>query len=313
MRLIIRKEIMSKEERYIAILQFRCKVLELSGNSFEELFTCVMQQANPNFIQVKPQGKWGDKKNDGFDPTTGTFYQVYAPEDLAATETDAINKLYRDFEGLKAFWPEAGFDVKSFFYVLNDRFKGVGPAILKNVKALDVDNSDISVDIFTAAKLQIVFEDLPEERMMNVVGFIPSADISNLSLSVLHEVISHIMNSKPAPLDAVIPQNPNTLRKIEFNGLSETIANKMLVALINVNAIDDYFNNNNNFLRDDLRDRFNTYYVEAMQEFDDPDSIFMAIYNRALPPSPTKAHSDAVMTLMGYYFECCDIFKSPEQ
>ena len=103
------------------------------------------------------------------------------------------------------------------------------------------------------------------------------------------------------------------LRKIDFNGLSETISSKMLVAPVNVNVIDDYFNNNNNFLRDELRDRFSTYYAEAAQQSDNPDEIFMSIYNRALPKSPTKAHADAVMTLMAYYFECCDIFKTPEQ
>ena len=304
---------MTKEERYISILQFRCKVLQSSGNSYEELFTCVMQQANPNFIQVKPQGRWGDKKNDGFDPTTGTFYQVYAPEDLSSTEDNAINKLNEDFTGLKAFWPQVGYNVQHFFYVLNDRFKGVPPAVLKNVKAVDNNNPDIEVNVFTAADLQAVFQSLNEVQVMNVVGFVPPADISQLSLNVLHDVIQHIMNSAPAPLDAIIPKKPDMMRKIEFNGLSEAISDRMLVALINVNAIDDYFNNNNNFLRDELRDRFNTYYVEAAHELDNPDEIFAAIYNKALPKSPTKAHADAVMTLMAYYFECCDIFKSPEQ
>lgn len=304
---------MTKDERYIATLQFQNKVLKSIGNSYEELFTCVMQQANPNFIPVKPQGSWGDKKNDGFDPTTGTYYQVYAPENLSATEEKAIAKLNEDFNGLKAFWPSAGYEIKHFFYVLNDRFNGVGPAILKNVKALDIDNADISVEVFTTAKLQNIFQQLDDEKMMNVVGFVPSADSSQLTLDVLHAVIQHIMNSAPAPLDAVIPQRPNMMRKIEFNGLSEAISSNMLVAFMNVNAIDDYFDNNNNFLKDELRDRFNTFYVEASKEFEKPDNIFMAIHNKALPQSATKAHSDAVMTLMAYYFECCDIFESPEQ
>ena len=77
---------MTQEEKQIAIYIFRNRVLEANGNSFEELFTLVMQSANPNFIQVKPQGQLGDKKNDGFDPNTGIFYQVYAPEDLSTTE-----------------------------------------------------------------------------------------------------------------------------------------------------------------------------------------------------------------------------------
>ena len=104
---------MTKDERYIATLQFQNKVLKSSGNSYEELFTCVMQQANPYFTQVKPQGSWGDKKNDGFDPTTGTYYQVYAPENLSTTEKKAIAKLNEDFNGLKAFWPSAGYKIKA--------------------------------------------------------------------------------------------------------------------------------------------------------------------------------------------------------
>ena len=43
-----------------------------------------------------------------------------------------------------------------------------------------------------------------------------------------------------------------------------------------------------------------------------PDDVFMYIYKLSLPPDATKAHADAVMTLMAYYFECCDIFESPE-
>ena len=304
---------MANGERYIAVLQFRCKVLESSGSSFQELFSSVMQQANPNFVKVKPQGAWGDRKNDGFDPTTGTFYQVYAPENLSATEPKAISKLHEDFEGLKTFWPAAGYEVKHFYYVLNDKYTGVGPAILKNIKELEYNSDGISVGVFTAANLQQIFESLSLEKAANVVGFPPPADTSQLSLDVLHAVIQHIMDSKPAPLDAVIPHDPDMLRKIDFNGLSETISSKMLVALVNVNVIDDYFNNNNNFLRDELRDRFSTYYAEAAQQSGNPDEIFMSIYNRALPKSPTKAHADAVMTLMAYYFECCDIFKTPEQ
>ena len=304
---------MTQEEKHISVLLFRSKVLQASGTSYEELFTCVMQEAYPDFIQVKPQGSWGDKKNDGFEPNAGTFYQVYAPEDLASTEDKAANKLKQDFDGLKAFWPQAGYTVRRFFYVLNDRFKGVPPAVLKSVKAVDNDNPGVAIGVFTSANLQKVYESLNEEQMMNVMGFIPSADISQIPLSTLNDVIQHIMNSTPAPIDAVIPKDPDMMRKIDFNGLSETISERMLVALINVNAIDDYFNNNNNFLRDELRDRFNTYYVEASCEFDNPDEIFTDIYNKALPKSPTKAHSDAVMTLMAYYFECCDIFKSPEQ
>ena len=41
-----------------------------TGNEFERLFTEIMSAAHPDFRQVKPQGAFGDRKNDGFEPMT---------------------------------------------------------------------------------------------------------------------------------------------------------------------------------------------------------------------------------------------------
>lgn len=304
---------MTQEEKQIAIYIFRNRVLEANGNSFEELFTLVMQSANPNFIQVKPQGQLGDKKNDGFDPNTGIFYQVYAPEDLSTTEDKAIKKLHTDFNGLKSYWPTIGYPVKEFYYVVNDKYKGVGPGLLTNVNDLKTKNSDIKIDLFLTNKLQGVFESLDETKIFNIIGFVPNADIAMLKMDVLHKVIEHIMNTKTNSKLPLIPNNPNFNKKIQINGLRSEIASMMGTALINVASIDDYFRNNNNFLRDELRNRFNGLYLSVKNSFSDPNQIFAEVYEQSLPQNATQAHANAVMTLMAYYFECCDIFESPEQ
>ena len=100
--------------------------------------------------------------------------------------------------------------------------------------------------------------------MMHVIGFVPDADISVLTLDVLHQVIMHIMNSRSNATSPFIPENPDMDRKIEFNGLSSNIAMLMKVAMTSENAIEDYFQNNNNFMKDELRNRFNTFYHEGL-------------------------------------------------
>jgi hypothetical protein len=70
----------------------------------------------------------GDRKNDGYDKTTGTYYQVFAPEDLKASEAKAVKKLKEDFKGLYEFWNKAT-PVKSFHFVMNDKFAGSFPEI----------------------------------------------------------------------------------------------------------------------------------------------------------------------------------------
>lgn len=106
----------------MAHLIFRNKISESDGSAFEALFTRIMTCANPSFQQVKPQGRIGDKKNDGFDSLSGTYYQVYAPENLEIKEQNAINKLNEDFNGLYAYWKSIC-PIRKFIYVVNDKTK----------------------------------------------------------------------------------------------------------------------------------------------------------------------------------------------
>jgi hypothetical protein len=65
---------MDRNTRYIVRLIFRNKIYSCDGTAFEAFFSQIMQCHNPNFRQVKPQGQYGDRKNDGFDSATGTYY-----------------------------------------------------------------------------------------------------------------------------------------------------------------------------------------------------------------------------------------------
>ena len=56
---------MDRNTRYIVRLMFQTKVYSCDGAAFESFFTHIMQRHNRNFQQVKPQGQYGDRKNDG--------------------------------------------------------------------------------------------------------------------------------------------------------------------------------------------------------------------------------------------------------
>ena len=74
--------LINKAEQYIAKIIFRNHILTYSGQQFEDFFVSIMRKSNPSFYSVKAYGNIGDEKNDGFDRTTGTYYQIFAPEDL---------------------------------------------------------------------------------------------------------------------------------------------------------------------------------------------------------------------------------------
>jgi len=51
-----------------------------TGRAFQDFFEQIMQKADPGFVMIKPMGKVGDWKADGYSTTTGTVYQCYAPK-----------------------------------------------------------------------------------------------------------------------------------------------------------------------------------------------------------------------------------------
>ena len=119
---------MNRDEKYIARLKFQNELLKSDGQKFQDLFVKIMQKSYKDFRPVKPHGNVGDRKNDGFDKIRGAYYQVYAPENIDMKITNAVSKLKEDFEGLKSFW-DSIYPIKEFYFTVNDKYKGLYPAI----------------------------------------------------------------------------------------------------------------------------------------------------------------------------------------
>jgi len=60
---------MGLNQKQIARLMFLNRILKASGNELEAMSTQIMSAARFDFRQVKPQGTFGDRKNDGFEQT----------------------------------------------------------------------------------------------------------------------------------------------------------------------------------------------------------------------------------------------------
>ena len=54
------------EDKFVAKILFKIKVLQFKGQTFEDFFVSVMSKANSEFQAVKAYGNIGDRKNDGF-------------------------------------------------------------------------------------------------------------------------------------------------------------------------------------------------------------------------------------------------------
>lgn len=93
---------------------FKLRIHESNGSAFEDLFCDVMRASNKEFRKVKPQGRIGDRKNDGFIPSAGKYYQVYSPQSPFGNPASPVSKLEEDLNGLIEYWRnEHNFDVSS--------------------------------------------------------------------------------------------------------------------------------------------------------------------------------------------------------
>jgi hypothetical protein len=172
---------------------FRLLIHESEGKTFEDLFIKIMQYANTNFIPVKPHGSDGDRKNDGFDPSKGIYFQVYAPEDVNKNSYRAVKKLHEDFEGLQSYWSQH-VPIQDFFFVINDKYKGVYPRVNTQLKRIKRQYNLMRCELFLAQHLEATLFGLSPDILEGILN----SRISGQSLATyipFHE--KNILNSQP--------------------------------------------------------------------------------------------------------------------
>ncbi len=309
---------MTSEEHYIARILFKNRILESNGQKFEDLFVNIMTKSNIEFQAVKAYGSIGDKKNDGFIKSTGTYYQVFAPEDIGNNKTiyDAVNKLENDFRGLVNNWDDVC-KIRRFFFVINDKYVGIAPPILEKVMELNksAEFSEIEIDIFSAKNLECVFDTLDDSQVYDIVGYIPQQDMPVLEYEALQETVSYLINIEMDDFEVDNLVVPDFDDKIKFNGLSKTVSNKLISASYQEGILSKYFNENPG-CNSILQKKFHAIYEKSKLEVKDSvdgfaDRRFFYILGESCSKR-TMSIVTSVMVLMAHYFISCDIFEEPK-
>ena len=301
-----RSYLMNAQERGIARTLFQNKIYKANGQAFEDIFTSTMFYAHPGFQAIKPWGKIGDRKNDGYIKSEGSYFQVYAPEDITKSYIEFVKKIERDFSGLIEEWSP----VNNFYFVVNDKYRGVNADCEQIIQELKERHDLIDAKILTAKDLENEVFYLEDDQILSIVGNLPDPfNLKRFDFYVLNEIISYIME---LPIDRNGKYSivlPNLDEKIKFNGLSDTTAEYLYNGLIKVVHVEEYLSNNSNFAADSLRDKLCEVYNEE-KEKDTEDNLFWNIVNR-LSPKAQQIYQSTVIIIMSKYFESCDIFERP--
>jgi hypothetical protein len=307
-------------QKYYSEMRFSLTALKSDGQAYEDLFNAVMMLSKKGFRKIKAYGNIGDRKNDGFFPDLGIYYQVFAPENInkARTITDAVGKLEEDFTKLKEHWDEDT-PIQKFFYVINDKQKGSPAPVEQKIALLKKLHPDIKFGTFTMDDLLKEFMSLELELQESIIGFIPAPNkLQTISVSALSQTIEHLIN-----LEGVNDKGPEDFDleefndKIKFNFLDNRIAEILEKAETQTYILDEYFSRNQNKKTGEyIRNSLNYIYETEKEKYGNVVTFSNSaiIFYNVLDVCANEKGLEAInssLVLMSFFFTSCDIFEKP--
>ncbi len=173
------------DKNYLS-LQFWNRIYQKNAMEYQSFFEDIMQKAFTDFQKIRPYGNKGDGGNDGYRPSEGIYYQVYAPKDPHEKEAYAAKKLREAFSDLKNIWDEISI-IKVFNFVFNDKGAGVSIEIEKAIAELKKENPTIEFNKFLPKDLEEIFFGLNESQILSLGFDIDSRNAVRITYELLEK------------------------------------------------------------------------------------------------------------------------------
>jgi hypothetical protein len=285
--------------------QFEIAFLRAKGDAFQTLFERLMGLAyKADFMACRPWGKEGDRKNDGYLKSERRLFQVYAPNEMNGAKAKA--KITEDFEGAKKHWKEH-FDSWVFMHNATD---GLPPHVQAILLDFEEANPGIKIEPWCLEELRLVFRKLSDDDKASWFGLAPNEETKIcLGFADLKVVLERIA-ALPAPQMAEVKDVP--AGKIEANALSEAVTRLLKEGLIKSPLVADFLSKwYDEALGERLAEAFKAEY-RRLRDGHVPNQIFAELQSWAGGNHRgSPEHELAVLAVIAYYFERCDIFEEP--
>lgn len=286
--------------------KFENAFLRAKGDEFQTFFERLMALAHKaDFMACRPWGNIGDRKNDGFLKSERRLFQVYAPNEMEATK--AIAKITEDFEGAKIHWGKH-FDKWAFVHNATD---GIPPHVQSLLLNLEKNNTGIILDPWGLEELRLVFRRLSAEDLASWLGHAPTEETkARLGFKDI-QVVLESLAGKAVPSGTTVKAVPPG--KIEANDLSVSVATLIKGGMTKAPLVSDFLDAwHDETLGERLAASFRKEY-ERLRGTMHPNLIFDELQawvgGNQLGPAE---HQMAVLAVLAYYFERCDIFEEPK-
>src|SRR5260370_25138302 len=290
-------------------LRFEISYLKKGGNEFQDFFSEIMEKCHPgDFQRVRPWGNAGDRKNDGYVNSKGMVCQGYGHKNMRAG--NAIAKINADFNGALLYW-EKYFD--RWILVHNSR-QGLGPDVIELLNELTTCHESVTAHSWGFEELRQKVFTFNAANLASLLGPAPSSkDMLDVRYDNVQEVLRHIARQESPTIQDVRPVPPD---KLKFNRLSAYVQNLLTWGMQKADLVEQFFNGHSNpTYGDEIAVAFKNEYEKYRRLGLDPDIIFCKLQEfTGGSERGTPTDEAAVLAVLAYLFEQCDIFeRSPEE
>lgn len=294
---------MDDTQRFAYGLKFENAFLRERGKAFETLFARIMAHAFPgDFQPVRPYGPKGDLKCDGFRASDGTVFQCYAPD--AMKLEPLLAKVDEDFAGALVHWTTK---MLRWEFVHND-CRGLPAEAVKKLAALNAANPNVALAVCGEAELRLIAMSLALHQLEDLFGAVPSGRVlEKLDFEALRPVLLAIQRQEPDAEPSLVAPSA---AKLERNALSQDAAGLLRQGRRREQLVEAFFAGwPDPDLGEEIAQAFRVRYQALKAVGLSPDDIFGELQAFAGGMTGEPARQGAVLAVLSYFFERCDIFE----
>lgn len=287
-------------------LVFKDACHERKGAAFQTFFEGIMHKHDSSFIAVKPSGKQGDWKCDGFSSVSGTVYQCYAPEGL--TVAKAVGKINADFSGALTYWKE---EMVGWIFVWSAH-DALPPQVSKALADIRSGSHGVSIDDWSREHLWVIVKALSQDVRVELLGHIPQVGVAPDMTAAEIKTLLTFLTARDLTMDSANFDLTDIAEKLQKNGLSASVRALVTPAVPIARIVQSYLTRHPD---PDYSSRAARALVEEYQRLaasglNDADEVFWKIvqYVASNDLNDPKRFW-AALGIVSHYFELCDIFE----
>ena len=300
-------ELMHELGRLFALQIFRFRWFTYTGVAFQDLFADLMESARPgDFQKVIPYGPRGDLKCDGYWRSRKCVFQCYGPSSMK--EYKVIAKIREDLTGAVTHWDAK---IQNWIFVHNS-MKGLTANVVQVLEELRDGFPQIEIEEWAWPRAREQFNILSDDAIVDLFGYPPKDhSVSRLSFDELRPVVENIEKGIAEPIIAL--DDPPSLAKLEKNSLDQASKEFLQLGRLRVRLVENYFDQHHDPV---LGDRIATAMQKQYRMLVDlglhPDEVLVQLQQFAgWGAGHSSSHDVAVLTVLSYFFDRCDIFEDP--